>query len=136
MSKESLANREKIDLYSKGNYEAMNGYFQNTEWESLLIAARVKENLRTFKEKCHKAKEMFIPLKTVKAGQRLKLPWTGYRSVKKARRHHRSLQVNTKKSQLFADDLLETDAKRDIDKAILNTKAHYENKIVCDMESL
>ena len=120
----------KIYLYSKRNYEAMNSYFLDTEWDSLLQATNVEENWRIFKERYHEAMEKFIPHKTVKAGQRLKLPWTRYRSVKKARKHHRSLQVNQKKSQLFADGLLELEAKRNIDQAILKAKAHYENKIV------
>ena len=120
----------KIYLYSKGNYEAMNNYFLDIEWDSLLQAINVEENWRIFMERYHEVKETFIPHKTVKAGQSLKFPWTRYRFVKKARKHHRSLQVNQKKSQLFADGPLELEAKRNIDQAILKAKAHYENKIV------
>ena len=45
----------KIYLYSKGNYEAMNSYSQDTEWESLLLVTNIEENWKMFKERYHKA---------------------------------------------------------------------------------
>ena len=95
-------------LYSKGNYKAMNTYFQNTEWESLLLATNVEVNWGTFKELYLEAMGMFILHKSVMAGQRLN--------------SHRHVV------DLFADDLLEMEIKSYIDKAILNAKAHYEKK--------
>ena len=66
----------------------------------------------------------------VKAGQRMKLPWTRYKSVKRAKKKHRATKVAAWKSGLHADQLITDKAKRDTDSAIISAKAHYESKII------
>ena len=66
----------------------------------------------------------------VKAGQRLKLLWTRYKSVQKAKARQRHQKVEAWKSGLNADRILEREAKTETDNAILAAKAHYENKII------
>ena len=64
-----------------------------------------------------------------KTGQRLKLLWTRYKSVQKAKARQRHQKVEAWKSGLNADRILEREAKTETDNAILAAKAHYENKI-------
>ena len=66
----------------------------------------------------------------VKAGQQLKLPWTRYKSVQKAKTKQRHQKVEAWKSGLNADRIVEKEAKTETDNTILAGKVHYKNKIV------
>ena len=120
----------KVYLYSKGDYEGLNNHVKGTEWETLLDSDDIDQNWINFKIEYDKAIETFIPHKFVKAGQRLKLPWSRYKSVKKARAKHRSTQIRARETGLFSDKCLADEAKEHLDSTILQAKGHYENKIV------
>ena len=78
------------------------------------------------------AVDTFVPSKIVKAGQRLKLPWTRYKSVQRAKSNLRKAKVKARTTGLSGDEHLASDAKIKVDDAIKEAKAHYENKLIND----
>ena len=91
----------------------------------------IEDNWNIYKNKYEEFIEAFVPHKLVKAGQRMKLPWTRYKSVKKkAKSTHRATVISAWKSGLHADKVISENVKRDTDTARLKAKAHCENKIV------
>ena len=117
-------------LYSKGDYAGLNNSFGLTEWEELLSSKSIETNWDNYKKRYNQLIEEHIPHKFMKAGQRMKLPWTQYKSVKKAKKKHRATKGATQKSGLHANQLITDKAKRDTDSTVISVKAHYESKII------
>ena len=88
----------KIFLYSKGDYNGMKNMFAQEDWQELLASKDIETNWSAFKAKYLKAIERFVPHKMAKAGRRLKVPWTRYKSVWKARTKQRHRKVEARKS--------------------------------------
>ena len=120
----------KIFLYSKGDYDGMNEMVEQEDWDKTLRSKDIEANWTKYKGKYQEAIERFVPHKMTKAVQRLKLPWTRYKSVQKAKAKQRHQKVEALKSGLNADRILEREAKTETDNVILAAKAHYKNKIV------
>ena len=120
----------KIYSYSKGDYEGFNNSFGLTEWEELLSSKSIETNWDNYKKRFNELIVEHIPHKFVKAGQWMKLPWTRYKSVKRAKKKHPATKVAARKSGLHADQLITDNAKRDTNSAIISAKTHYESKII------
>ena len=73
----------KIYLYSQGDYDGLNARLGTIDWDSLMCSKDIEENWNAYKNKYEELIKAFIPHKLVKAEQRMKLPWTRYKSVKK-----------------------------------------------------
>ena len=71
----------------------------------------------------------------IRPGSRLKPPWTQYKSVDKATKDKRKAWVSYRKSGLEADRLLFEAEIQKKDQTLLEAKAHYEDKLVKDINS-
>ena len=102
----------KIYLHSKGDYEGLNNSFDLTEWEEPLSSKSIETNWDNYKRRYNELIEEHILRKFVKAGQQMKLPWTWYKSVKRAKKKHRAPKVAAHKNGLHADQLITDMAQR------------------------
>ena len=82
------------------------------------------------KEKYNMWVEKFVPTKTVKSGQRHKLPWTSYKSVKRAKHAKRAAKVKAKKSDPNVHNLQFDQAKKNAENALYKAKLDYESSLV------
>ena len=120
----------KVYLYSEGDYPSLNEDIRDMNWAELLSSESIEENWTTFKSIYSDLVEKHIPSKTVKPGQRLKPPWTRYKSVKKAKRKRRDLWIQYKISNLEADRLLYQEQVAQTELTIRRAKMSYEDKLV------
>ena len=78
-------------------------------------------------------RDKYIPVKWIKMNQRLKPPWTNYRSVVHAKKEKRKAQVKSQISNLNADKELLILISRDYKNKVDLAKSLYEDKYVDDI---
>ena len=95
----------------------------------------IEDNWAVFKDVYHGLVDKHVPRKMIRPGSRLKPPWTQYKSVDKATKDKCKAWVSYRKSDLEANRLLfEAEIKKK-DQTHLEAKAHYEDKLVKDINS-
>ena len=124
------AAERKIYLYSKGDYESFSEAVKATDWDKEFHRKNVEDSWTAMKEKYNMWVEKFVPTKTVKSGQRHKLPWASYKSVKRAKHAKRAAKVKAKKSDLNVHNLQFDQAKKDVENALYKAKLDYESSLV------
>ena len=103
---------------------------QNTDWEDLFASKSSNERWEIFKQRYHEWIEKYIPIKTVKCGQRHKPPWINYRSVKRIKKSKRAAAVKARKTGLYAHQEELDRIKSQTDRVIQDAKVDYETKLI------
>ena len=112
-------------MYSKVNYKDTNGEFANVDWESLFKGLTVEEMWNRFKDKYYVFVDRYVPFKMIKPGGKLRLAWTRYRSVKRAKQKCRQLDIASKESGLNAEA-----ANSEYRAKLKTTKGDYEDTML------
>ena len=120
----------KIYLYSQGDYKSLSNELRDINWENKFNKNSVNDCWMLFKNTYNDLVDTFIPSKTIKPGKRHGQPWTGYKSVTKAKKNRRKKWVMFKRLGLFADELL-YDQERCVTNYIMSqAKSDFEDKLV------
>ena len=117
-------------LYSKGNYEALSEDVKHVQWENMLSGLTMDESWEIFQNEYSRLVDTYIPIKCIHPGGKLRLPWTRYKSVKRAKKKKRRKWVQYRLSKLEADRLLYEEEAKQTDEVVKKAKAHYENQLL------
>eukprot|EP00057_Strongylocentrotus_purpuratus_P004120 XP_003728072.1 PREDICTED: RNA-directed DNA polymerase from mobile element jockey-like [Strongylocentrotus purpuratus] len=120
----------KIYLYSKGDYSALSNEVKAVDWVKEFASRSMNERWELLKSKYSEWIDKYIPIKTVKSGQRHKPPWINFRSVRRAKKSRRGAAVQARKTGLNAHKEQYLQKKLHTEEVIRQAKVDYESSLI------
>ncbi len=115
--------------YSHGKYTYFQAEVDQMDWQSILSSASVHQNWETFKDRYFLLVQNYIPSKTFKPGNYIKVPWTRDRELLKAKRKKRLAEIEYARCNLHVHKIASDKAKAIYQCKILEAKARYESRL-------
>ena len=116
--------------YWKGNFEALNKEFVDTNWNEVLRSNNIEENWGSFKSKIFELVPKHIPpTKTIKPNKSKKARWMTQKSLESVK-NKQKLFVNYTRSDSLTDYKKYTEARNNATQECKSAKSNFEKDMV------